>query len=112
MEYLEGDTSWRKASSFLKGIVGGLWIGAVAGMMIWSFYLVVIQKADISGEESIALVLGAILGAPIGAIMGAYFSYLKRNNKRWRIFFLIMFCLPLLQFVYGLLSRILYDLTI
>lgn len=112
MEYLEGDTSWRKVSSFLKGIVGGLWIGAVVGVMIWSFYLIEIKKADVSGEESIALVLGAMLGAPIGAIMGAYFSYIKRNNKRWRIFFLIIFCLPLLQFGYGLLSRMLYHFTI
>jgi len=108
MEHLEKDTPWRGISSFLKGLVGGFWVGAIIGIMIWSVYLIGVKKADVSGEESLALVLGAIPGALIGAITGSFFSYIKRNNKKWRIFFFIIFCLPLLQLAYGLLSNLLY----
>ena len=99
-------------SSFIKGLIGGFWVGAIIGVIIWSVYLTEVKKADVSGEESLALVLGAIPGALIGAIMGAIFSYLKRNNKRWRIFFLVIFCLPLLQLAYGLLSSLLYRFSL
>ena len=112
MDHLEKDIPWRGISSFIKGLIGGFWVGAITGVIIWSVYLTEVKKADVSGEESLALVLGAIPGALIGAIMGAIFSYLKRNNKRWRIFFLIIFCLPLLQLAYGLLSNLLYRFSL
>ena len=112
MDHLEKDIPWRGISSFIKGLIGGFWVGAIIGVIIWSVYLTEVKKADVSGEESLALVLGAIPGALIGAIMGAIFSYLKRNNKRWRIFFLIIFCLPLLQLAYGLLSNLLYRFSL
>ena len=112
MDHLEKDAPWRGISSFIKGLIGGFWVGAIIGVIIWSVYLTEVKKADVSGEESLALVLGAIPGALIGAIAGAIFSYLKRNNKRWRIFFLIIFCLPLLQLAYGLLSNLLYRFSL
>ena len=112
MDHLEKDAPWRGISSFIKGLIGGFWIGAIIGVIIWSVYLIEVKKADVSGEESLALVLGAIPGALIGAIAGAIFSYLKRNNRRWRIFFLIIFCLPLLQLAYGLLSNLFYRVNI
>lgn len=98
MRYFDYDGAPRRIMSILKGAVGGFWMGMIIGVLIMVIYLGGIKKADISGEDSLALALGAIPGAPIGIAVGIFLSYSKRNNKRWRIFFLVVFFLAVLQF--------------
>lgn len=93
------DTIFRKIKSIILGIMGGFVWGMIIGTFVAAFYLGSIKKIDIGGEDSLAVaVYGALFGIPIGVLGGLIISYLKRNNKWWRIFFFISAILFLLQY--------------
>jgi hypothetical protein len=100
------DTFLRKAIYTIIGAIGGLLPGAIIGMILVKNYYKFIENNNLSGEASIILIFGAIFGAPLGILCGAVIAYLKRNKKKWRIFFWILFLIFLIFFILRSLSPI------
>ena len=83
-----GDTIFRKIFSIIIGIVGGSIFGIlIIGLIISLFYLHWLKGMETTGLLDVFYAI--IFGAPIGIISGAVISYIKRNSRWWRIFFLI-----------------------